>query len=118
MSNLGYFSFADQSKDNLKKIAGLINSEEEDFSKKALMYISAKTFNETLKDASSEILNEIKRLAATPEVMQSYYRTQISEQKIKESFINAHNFYIDKFVSECGGNYSDSTVEEIRALKL
>lgn len=118
MNNIGYFSFADQSKDNLKKIAGLINSDKEEFSKKALMYISAKTFNETLKDASPEILSEIKRLASTPEVMQSYYRTQISEQKIRESFVNAHNFYIDKFVTECGGSYSDSTVEEIRALKL
>ena len=50
--------------------------------------------------------------------MQSYYRTTIDEAKIKKSFTESHNYYIDQLIEKSGGNFSDAQIEEIEALKF
>jgi len=118
MNNIGLFQFTEESRTRLTSLAELINEPIEDFVKKALYFISAKTFNETLINADKSILEGLKKYAGNPELLQSFYRANIPEVKIKEAFTSAHNFYIDKLISECGGNFSEETIQQINGLRF
>lgn len=117
MSNIGTFSFTEESKLKIQKLSDLIG-EDENFVNSTNRVISMLSFNDVLKDSPKEIIQELKRLADNPELFQSYFRVKVAEDKLKKSYTNCHNLYIEKFVNECGNNYSEDVLEQIKALKF
>lgn len=118
MNNIGLFEFTEESRLKLNKLAEILNEAPEVFVRKALFYISARTFNETLKNQEQKKLDEFKKYVNNPEALQAYYRTLIPETEIREAYTSSHNIYIDKFLEECGGNYSDEVIVKVKEQKF
>lgn len=117
MNNIGKYEFTEECRERIIKLAELIN-EEEKFVNDAIRYISLKSFNELLKSAPKDVVQELISLAGKPDVFQSYFRTHIDESKVKVVFTTNHNLYIDRFIEECGGNYTNQVLEDIKSLKF
>lgn len=117
MNNIGKYEFTEACRERIIRLAELIN-EEDKFINDAIRYISLKSFNELLKNTPKDVVQELISLAGKPEIFQSYFRTHIDEDSVKVVFTKNHNHYIDKFIEECGGNYTTQVLEDIKSLKF
>lgn len=117
MNNIGNYEFTEKSREYLLRLAELTNQDEK-FVKDALRYICLKSFNDILKIADKQVIEELKKHADNPELFQSYFRSTIPEAKVREAYTNVHNSYVDGFITECGASYSTEIVEQIKTFKF
>lgn len=117
MNNIGNYEFTEKSREYLLRLAELTNQDER-FVKDALRYICLKSFNDILKIADKQIMEDLKKHADNAELFQSYFRSKIPEVKVREAYTNVHNNYVDGFITECGASYSAEIVEQIKTFKF
>lgn len=117
MISLGHYPFSEEGRLKILKLTGLIN-EQEKFSEDVFNIVALNTFSLVIKRVDPAVLEELKKSIKEPGLFQSTFRTRVAEQTVEEVFKTQFNSYIDQFLKECGGNYSDTINEEIESLKF
>jgi hypothetical protein len=117
MVNIGQYPFAEEARQKITKLAELIK-EGEQFIEDALKIVSVSTFTTVIKRVDPAVIEELKKSVTTPGLFQSTFRTKVAEQTVSEVFKKHFNEYIDKLLSETGGNYTEEVNKEIESLKF